>query len=162
MKARWMAITAAVALAAGTAGAHCEIPCGIYDDDARLAAIAEHIDTIEKSMDQIRILGAAEDVNYNQLVRWIGNKDDHAAKLQEIVTQYFMTQRIKPTDSEQDRPVYVRQLTLLHGMLVEAMKAKQTTDDAHIAALRRLLGEFRAVYPAPVATETTHAHDGHE
>jgi len=27
-------------------------------------------------------------VNYNQLVRWIMNKEDHANQLQEIVTQF--------------------------------------------------------------------------
>ncbi|MDY6953871.1 MAG: superoxide dismutase [Ni], partial [Thermodesulfobacteriota bacterium] len=35
------------------ASAHCEIPCGIYDDQMRIDMIAEHITTIEKSMKQI-------------------------------------------------------------------------------------------------------------
>jgi nickel superoxide dismutase len=29
---------------------HCQIPCGIYDDPARFDMLAEHINTIEKSM----------------------------------------------------------------------------------------------------------------
>jgi len=33
--------------------AHCEIPCGIYGDEARFAAIAEDLTTIEKAMTQI-------------------------------------------------------------------------------------------------------------
>jgi nickel superoxide dismutase len=37
----------------GTAFAHCEIPCGIYDDHARIHMILEHVTTIEKSMNQI-------------------------------------------------------------------------------------------------------------
>jgi len=35
------------------ASAHCEIPCGIYDDEMRINMINEHIATIEKSMNQI-------------------------------------------------------------------------------------------------------------
>jgi nickel superoxide dismutase len=33
--------------------AHCEIPCGIYDDEMRIRIIYEHIVTVEKSMKQI-------------------------------------------------------------------------------------------------------------
>ena len=33
--------------------AHCEIPCGIYDDQLRAKLIAEHATTIEKSMKKI-------------------------------------------------------------------------------------------------------------
>ena len=48
--------------------AHCEVPCGIYDDQARTNAIAEHITTIEKAMKQITELGSQSPVNYNQIV----------------------------------------------------------------------------------------------
>jgi nickel superoxide dismutase len=69
------------------------------------------------------------------------NKDHHANELQHIVTQYFMTQRIK-LDAKQ----YSEQLTLLHKMLVYAMKCKQTTDLAHTVTLRSLLEQFQQVY----------------
>ena len=39
-----------------TAFAHCEIPCGIYDDEMRIKMLAEHVTTIEKSMAQIQEL----------------------------------------------------------------------------------------------------------
>ena len=39
--------------ATSSAYAHCEIPCGIYDDVMRLNMISEHVKTIEKSMGQI-------------------------------------------------------------------------------------------------------------
>ena len=41
---------------------------------------------------------------------------------------------------------YVRKLTLLHGMLVHSMKAKQTTDLAHVMELRTLLEGFGKAY----------------
>ena len=145
-----VSIVAAVVIgaAAWRAYPHCQIPCGIYDDDARLAAIREHIETIEKSMRKIGELGAAEKPNYNQLVRWVTNKEHHADEISEIVTQYFMAQRVKPADASDKKAwdQYVKKLTLLHRMLVVAMKAKQTTDLQHTKALSELLDEFTRAY----------------
>jgi len=127
---------------------HCQIPCGIYDDEARLAAIAEHITTIEKAMKEIESLSAQPKPNMNQIVRWVNNKDQHADELSEIVTYYFMAQRIKVA-SESDTKAYgdyVRKLTLLHQMVVRSMQAKQTTDLAHVQELRSLLEQFRTAY----------------
>ena len=121
------------------ARAHCEIPCGIYDDPLRAKLIEEHTGTIEKSMKTIIALSKATPVDYNQLVRWIDNKDDHADKIQHIVSQYFMTQRIK-FDTKQ----YAEKLKLLHKMLVYAMKCKQTTDLENVEKLRALLRTFKA------------------
>jgi len=66
---------------------HCEIPCGIYDDQMRLNMLAEHITTIEKSMKEIQALSAEGNKNYNQLVRWIVNKEKHSDDFSDIVTQ---------------------------------------------------------------------------
>mgnify|MGYP001618166897 CR=1 FL=1 len=127
---------------------HCQIPCGIYDDEARFGAIAEHITTIEKSMKEIESLSAQAKPNMNQIVRWVNNKDQHADELSEIVTYYFMAQRIKlpPEGDTKAYDDYVKKLTLLHRMLVDAMKAKQTTDLANVQELRSLLEEFHGVY----------------
>ena len=65
---------------------YCEIPCGIYDDTMGLKMIAEHIATIEKYIKQIKELEKDKDKNYNQLVRWIMNKDNHADHLSGIAT----------------------------------------------------------------------------
>jgi len=121
--------------------AHCEIPCGIYDDEARITLIREHIATIEKSMDQIMRLEKKETVNNNQLVRWISNKEKHADEIQEIVTQYFMTQRIKINTENYDK-----KLSILHQMLVASMKCKQTVDRGHVANLVKLTDEFQDLY----------------
>jgi len=128
--------------------AHCEIPCGIYHDNLRIELIREHIQTIEKSMNQIVELSKADAMNYNQLVRWINNKEEHANKIQEIVTQYFLTQRIKLIDpvDETAHKDYLNKLSLLHEMLVYAMKCKQTTDLANTQKLSELTDRFYSAY----------------
>ena len=144
MKARSLIIVAVslvVFLSTTHAGAHCEIPCGIYDDQLRASLIAEHATTIEKSMKEITELSKQSPTNYNQLVRWISNKEKHANEVQHIVTQYFMTQRIKP-----DADKYLDKLSLLHKMLIYAMKCKQTTDVSNVNSLRSLLQDFEVLY----------------
>ncbi len=128
--------------------AHCEIPCGIYDDKMRIDMMEEYIVTIEKSMNKIKELADADQMNHNQMVRWVTNKEEHANRLQHIITQYFMTQRIKPVDQKDEAAVkmYQQQLTLLHLMLVHAMKCKQTTEQEHIQKLRDLMGQFYQAY----------------
>ncbi len=128
--------------------AHCEIPCGIYGDSVRVALLYEHFTTIEKSMNQIKELSSQETPDYNQLVRWVNNKEEHALKVQEIVSQYFLHQRIKPTsaDNEEAYRKYLKQLELLHHILVFAMKSKQTTDVAHVETMREKLHAFEHTY----------------
>jgi nickel superoxide dismutase len=142
-------IAVLTAVLASVVYSHCQIPCGIYDDAARLAMIAENSTTIEKAMKQIEELSAQQKPNMNQIVRWVDVKDKHADDTAEIVSYYFMAQRIKPADKTDVAAYdkYVKQLTLLHEMLIYSMKAKQTTDLANVEKLRGLLTEFQAAYP---------------
>lgn len=128
--------------------AHCEIPCGIYEDTIRIELIKEHITTIEKSMKMIIELSEEEVLNYNQIVRWVVNKEEHAKKLQDIVSQYFLHQRIKPADPENEEMYakYIERLTLLHELLVYSMKAKQTIDLQYIEKLRTTIHDFEHAY----------------
>ncbi len=139
----------AAALAAPPiAHAHCQVPCGIYDDELRVELIEEHITTVEKSMNQVTELGKETPANYNQIVRWVDNKEHHAQEIQDIVTAYFMAQRIKvPAQREGEAwDAYVKQLSLLHQIQVAAMKTKQTTDAKWISELRSLVKAFRVAY----------------
>jgi nickel superoxide dismutase len=144
---------------------HCQIPCGIYGDETRFTLMSEHITTIEKSMKLIEELKDEDDINANQIVRWVNNKEAHADELSHIITYYFMAQRIKivPENNIPEFKKYVRKLTLLHEMLVTTMKTKQTTDTANTAKLRTLLNRFHNAYTGKTAVkEHTHDHDhGH-
>jgi nickel superoxide dismutase len=139
---------------------HCELPCGIYGDEMRIKLIEEHITTIEKSMRFILSQEKLKEKNYNQLVRWINNKENHALYIQDIVSQYFLTQRIKPVSKEKG-PLYdkyIEQLRLAHEMLIYAMKAKQKTDIKYVERLRSLLHDFSHVYFGP-KTVTNKPHN---
>ncbi|MGI9241155.1 MAG: superoxide dismutase [Ni] [Verrucomicrobiales bacterium] len=150
---KFILVVAAVAalspIASQQAGAHCQVPCGIYDDAARFVSMREHVTTIEKAMGQIATLAEEGAQNANQVVRWVGAKETHADALSEIVTYYFMTQRIKvPADMTDKAAVtkYQGDLALLHQILVYSLKAKQTTDVANTKKLSELIGAFEESY----------------
>ena len=140
---------AAVCMCSSDLYAHCEVPCGIYGDDARFSAIAEDVQTIEKAMGMIADLAGKDGAqSTNQLVRWVVTKEEHANKIQHVVTQYFMTQRMKAPagDDAAAFAAYTDKLVLLHKMLRTAMLCKQSVDTTHPQVLHDLLHEFKAAY----------------
>ena len=152
-----------------SAFAHCEIPCGIFHDDIQFARLDEHIETIEKSMVTIRELEQQTPVPYNQLVRWVVNKEDHADKIAKDVTDYFLRQRVivpAADASPAERESYIRQLTSLHDLLVASTRAKQTIDTAVVNRLRGSLARFRRLYAMSrggkaVVHGDSHSHHHH-
>ena len=116
--------------------AHCQVPCGIYDDEARVELLKEHVTTIAKAMKQIE---AGE--NQNQTIRWVMNKEKHADEIMEIVSQYFLAQRIKPGMDH-----YEDNLKTLHEIIIYSMKAKQTTDIKNVEKLNDLIHNLEHTY----------------
>lgn len=142
----WVAGLTIVAAAIGSAPAlaHCQIPCGIYGDQRVVSEMEEHITTIEKGMNQINELAKDPGANANQLTRWVMNKETHAKEIQQIALDYFLAQRVKLDEAGQES--YNKKLALLHQVIVHAMKCKQTTDLAHVEALKKSLADFKALY----------------
>ena len=152
MKLSFFATTVAVLILANTGilMAHCEIPCGIYGDSTRFTLLKEHIATMEKSINQIEELSKTTPSNPNQLYRWVMNKEEHADKFGDIITQYFMRQRIHPAKTAGKLgnydPEYVQKLVLLHELYVYSMKVKQSTDKSNIETLKMVLKRFETLY----------------
>lgn len=150
-----MVIALGLAWIPSNLSAHCEVPCGIFDDSTRFVMIAEDVRTIEKAMNEIATLSKASDVNRNQVIRWVITKEEHAQKIIDICSQYFLAQRVKavePTDSS--FAVYQTKITLLHQMITAAVKTKQTIDPANAAKITELTEKFKNAYFG----EHGHAH----
>ena len=138
------ALAAVIASAAfySTADAHCEVPCGIYGDQMRFEMMLEDTKTIAKAMDQVNKLSSSTDaLSHNQIARWVLNKEKHAEKIQHVIGQYFMAQRIKAND-----PKYVDKLTKSHAVMVAAMKCKQTVDTKAADTLKAAILAFHKAY----------------
>ena len=136
-----------VLVIASVAFCHCQVPCGIYDDEMRFDMMNEHVISIERAMQQIEELSSAKKPNYNQIVRWVNMKEDHADELIHVVTWYFMNQRLKTVRAGgegYDR--YIDMLTTLHDIMIHAMRAKQTTDLEYVENLKVLVKRFNKAY----------------
>ena len=126
------------------AAAHCQVPCGIYGDQRRFELMLEDEHTCSKA--QIELTKIAESGEYSpqniqQLVRWTTNKEDHAQRIQQTMLDYFLAQRIKS-----DSPRYADQLETAHGVIVAAMKAKQSADPATSKKLEDAIFAFYKAY----------------
>lgn len=127
---------------------HCQVPCGIYDDAMRIHQIKEHTQTIIKASVQINSLSNENSgLNNNQLVRWVNTKELHATLIQDIISDYFLTQRIKfKNEGDSDRKKYIEMTTTLQQMLVFAMKCKQTVSNKSTERLSNLTERFSSIY----------------
>ena len=134
--------------AAPTADAHCQIPCGIYSDDTVLKDLTTHQATIAKAMTQIVELSKDPSKNAQQITRWVTNKDEHAQLIQQTMLDYFLAQRLKPSEMDSNKEAYLKKLTLSHEIIVLSMKCKQTTDNENAAKLKKAIADFTAAYTA--------------
>ena len=122
-----------------TKAPHCEVPCGIYDDQVRFVQMLEDTKTIAKAITGINELtsnltGPPTPKGINQTMRWVTAKENHATNVQHIAAQYFLTQRIKP-----DNERYMDQLKAAHAVMVAAMKCKQDADAATAETLQKAI-----------------------
>jgi nickel superoxide dismutase len=133
----------------GRARAHCEVPCGIYDDHARISQMLEDTETIAKAVAQINVLAGQRDPQaVNQTVRWITTKEDHATNIEETIARYFLCQRVKPVPAGADGyDEYVKKLVEHHRVMVAAMKTKQVVDPARVEDLREAIEVIAVYYP---------------
>jgi nickel superoxide dismutase len=128
--------------------AHCQVPCGIYSDDTVLIDLHTHQKTIAKAMEQINELSKDAGKNANQISRWVSNKEEHATSIQNTMGQYFLAQRLKLAEADSDKDSYLNKLTLIHQIIVHAMKCKQTTDPGNAQKLHEAIDVFTKAYTA--------------
>lgn len=122
---------------------HCQIPCGIYDDAARVKTMLEDATTVEKATKLIAELAGKTDAqSQNQIVRWIVTKEQHAQKIISTISDYFLTQRVKTSQKD-----YAERLVKHHAVIVAGMKAKQNADAKFAKALKDSIEALRPYYP---------------
>lgn len=145
---RYMLAVIAVLLTIGlvapqAALAHCQVPCGIYDDHMRVQSMLEDAATVEKAVKMMNELEGKTDVqSQNQMVRWVMNKESHAQKIIETISDYFLTQRVKTSQED-----YEARLKHHHAVILAAMKAKQNTDMKSIKVLKKSIKNLEGYYP---------------
>jgi len=137
-----------------TADAHCQVPCGIYDEKARITQLYEDTTTISKAIRLMGELASKSDAqSHQQFVRWTATKEDHASRIITTIAEYFLTQKIKPVAAGTDgHAAYLKKLADHHAVMVAAMKAKQNADPAAAETLRSAIHTIQHYW------DTSHKH----
>ena len=129
----------------GAVRAHCQVPCGIFDDPARVEALKEDAATVRKAMVQIGELGTATPLALNQSIRWINTKEMHAASIITTASEYMLAQRVKKELFETEAD-YLQALAAHHALMQAAVKTKQVVDVATCDALDHAIADVGAMY----------------
>ena len=128
--------------------AHCQVPCGIFNDGARIESLREDTTTIAKAQRHITSLSAdsAKDRAFvmNQGTRWVTTKETHADDIIRSVSEYFLAQRVKV--GLPDHAAYLDKLARHHAVMVAAMKCKQSTDPATAEVLKAAIDALAQDY----------------
>ena len=157
---------------------HCQVPCGIFDDPQRVAALKEDAATIRKAMVQVNDLvkqGTPLSVNQvrqplrptlgsrcrdperrspyrvlrsAQATRWIMTKEDHAKSIITTVADYMLAQRVKK-ELFKDDAEYREALVAHHLLMQAAMKTKQVVDVAACDVLDHAIADVGVMYTVP-------------
>jgi len=124
---------------------HCQVPCGIFDDPAKVAEMQQDAATIRKAQVQIAELAGGDGAGLNQAMRWINTKEEHASKIIGTVSEYMLAQRVKPElfDSDGD---YADALKAHHAVMTAAVKTKQVLDAGAADALDHALSDLAGMY----------------
>lgn len=130
------------------ARAHCQVPCGIFDESARIKALYEEATTIEKAMNEMNKLAGKDDAQSQmQFTRWTITKEEHASQIITTTSEYFLAQRVKPVAKDAEGyDAYLKTLAMHHELMIAAMKAKQTTDTAAVERLRDAIHAVQHVW----------------
>ena len=139
----FFAVAALAVVPVQTADAHCQIPCGIYNDQNRLDDLRTDFTTIEKSVTKINEL-----TDVFAVTRWTMNKEQHCESIMTAVEDYYLSQRLKLDEMESDKEAYMKKLVLCHKLIVHAMKCKQSKDMADVKQLDETLTEFTKAFAA--------------
>ncbi len=123
--------------------AHCQVPCGIYDDHARVQSMLEDAATVAKATKMMgELAGKTDAQSINQATRWVMNKESHAQKIIATISDYFLTQRVKASQED-----YTERLVKHHTVIVVAMQAKQNADGKYAMELAKAIEALAPYYP---------------
>ena len=138
------------------AQAHCQVPCGIYDDHARVDQIREDIVTITKAVNEMAALAAKQDAqSKQQFVRWVMNKETHADRVIRTIADYFFAQKIKmpAAGDKKATSAYYEMLARHHAVLVAAMLCKQGSSMEPVNALTKAVDAIAGYWPVKTSAK---------
>lgn len=142
MKKYWILLSTCSALCLSTnLFAHCQMPCGIYHDDMVYDQIDQYVETMYKG-DSVLIDNKFDTLqSKNEFVRWVLTKENSSNEIAQLITTYFLQQKIKPDENET-----AKMLASAHKLLFLLVQIKQTADLKKVDAFAEEWEKFKLMF----------------
>lgn len=116
---------AALTLMSGpiTLNAHCQMPCGIYHDDMVYDFIDQYVETMIKAVTVMNQSKFDTVRDKNEFVRWVIEKEKESNEISNLITAFFLQQKIKPGEDDT-----VKRIQSAHKLLCLIVAIKQNAD----------------------------------
>jgi nickel superoxide dismutase len=108
----------------GNLNAHCQMPCGIYNDQMIYDQVDQYFETMAKAVHYLKNHNSNNLQDKNQFVRWILTKEKESDEVARTLTTFFLQQKVSPSDE----PETTALVKSLHKLLFLLVQIKQTID----------------------------------
>jgi len=134
--------------------AHCQMPCGIYDDQMVYDEVNQFYLTMFKAVKALQNNKFNSDEDRNQFIRWVMTKERLCNEIAMLLTTYFFQQKIMPIDDNIDM------VKSLHRLLFQLVAIKQNVDIKIVKDFGKEWDHFKVLFHpeiecVPVIKETS-------
>lgn len=121
--------------------AHCQMPCGIYHDDMVYDQIDQFVETVYKGITVMNESKFSTVKDKNEFVRWVGEKEKSCCEAANLITVYFLQQKIKPGEDDT-----VKRLVSAHNLLFLLVAIKQNPDLEYVKQFNAEWEKFKLMF----------------
>lgn len=122
-------------------GAHCQMPCGVYHDEMVYNQIDQYVETMYKGMSILNSSKFHGVHDWNEVIRWVLLKEKESDATANLLTTYFLQQKIKPGEADT-----AKRLTSCHKLLFLLVAIKQNTDVKFVKEFLEEWEDFKAMF----------------
>ncbi|PJD97590.1 MAG: hypothetical protein CK425_02885 [Parachlamydia sp.] len=120
---------------------HCQMPCGVYHDNMVYDQIDQYVETMVKGMTVLSDNKFTSLHDKNEFVRWIITKENESNKTAELITTYFLQQKIKPDEEDT-----VKKVVMAHRLLFDIVGIKQNIDIKMVKNFQEVWDKFKLLF----------------
>jgi len=89
----------------GEVSSHCQMPCGVYHDDMVFDEVDQYVETMYKGVSVLKNSAFVTLKERQDFIRWVMEKEKESDKVAELITKYFLQQKIKPGEVDTQKKV---------------------------------------------------------
>ncbi len=121
--------------------AHCQMPCGIYHDDMVYDFIDQYVETMIKAVTVMNQNKFETVRDKNEFVRWVIEKEKESTEISNLITSFFMQQKIKPGETDT-----AKRIEAAHKLLCLIVSIKQNADIKIIESFNDEWEKFKLMF----------------